>query len=53
MLSGEHHICYILQNIVFVINLKWMRYVGHVAYIGSRRNVCKVFVAPSWRPRHI
>jgi len=36
-----------------MINFKWMRYVGHLAYIGRRRNVCKILVGPSWRPRHI
>jgi len=30
-----------------------MRYVGHVAHIGRRRNVCKILVGPYWRPRHI
>jgi hypothetical protein len=56
--SGELHNLYASPDIIRQTKSRRMRWVGHVAHIGERRNMYRVFVGkpegkrPLGRPRH-
>jgi hypothetical protein len=59
MHNEELHNLYSLRRIIRMIKSRRMRWAGHVAYMGAKRNACRILLGnpegkrPLGRPRHM